>query len=179
MHLHWTTERQGITTKIAEHRFVHLNIFLLSSNIFPTQDCGLIHSWSPEREAGALPARPPQLDLWLKDNARYGGRQARRIWRRWAVLLVRFVASARDLGPALQLLDQLSAEEMEATLFVVSSEEVSQHPIFSTTVSTINYQHINNTNSAHCPQLEQQLLARGLGPDHVALNSLELAAEGR
>ena len=144
MHLHWTTERRGITTKIAEHRFVHLNIFLLSSNIFvplenifPTQDCGLIHSWNPEREAGALPARPPQLDLWLKDNARYGGRQARRIWRSWAVLLVRFVASARDLGPALQLLDQLSAEEMEATLFVVSSEEVS-HPIFSTTVSTIN-----------------------------------------
>ena len=143
MHLHWTTERRGITTKIAEHRFVHLNIFLLSSNIFvplenifPTQDCGLIHSWNPEREAGALPARPPQLDLWLKDNARYGGRQARRIWRSWAVLLVRFVASARDLGPALQLLDQLSVEEMEATLFVVSSEEVSQHPIFSTTVKT-------------------------------------------
>ena len=143
--MHWTTERRGITTKIAEHRFVHLNIFLLSSNIFvplenifPTQDCGLIHSWSPEREAGALPARPPQLDLWLKDNARYGGRQARRIWRSWAVLLVRFVASARDLGPALQLLDKLSAEEKEATLFVVSSEEVSQHPIFSTTVSTIN-----------------------------------------
>ena len=54
------------------------------------------------------------------------------------MLLVRFVASARDLGPALQLLDQLSAEEMQATLFVVSSEEVSQHPKFSTTVSTIN-----------------------------------------
>ena len=34
-------------------------------------------------------------------------------------------------------------------------------------------------NSAHCPQLEQQLLAGGLGPDHVALNSLKLAAEGR
>ena len=64
------------------------------------------------------------------------------------MLLVRFVASARDLGPALQLLDQLSAEEMEATLFVVSSEEVSQHPIFSTTVSTIN---TYNTNSLTLP----------------------------
>ena len=47
------------------------------------------------------------------------------------MLLVRFVASARDLGPALQLLDQLSAEEMEATLFVVSSEEVSSQPMLT------------------------------------------------
>lgn len=37
--------------------------------------CHKIHFWNKEREAEHLPPGPPMFDLWLKNNAAYGGYQ--------------------------------------------------------------------------------------------------------
>ena len=84
-----------------------------------------MHAWTPDREAEQLPAQPAMVDLWLKNNAEYGGYQARRIWQSHPVLLTRFVFDLEDLGAAVSLVrEELSPEEIRATLFIVSSEEV-------------------------------------------------------
>ena len=84
-----------------------------------------MHAWTPDREAEQLPAQPAMVDLWLKNNAEYGGYQARRIWQTHPVLVTRFVFDLEDLGAAVSLVrEELSPEEIQATLFIVSSEEV-------------------------------------------------------
>ena len=84
-----------------------------------------MHAWTQDREAEQLPAQPAMVDLWLKNNAEYGGYQARRIWQTHPVLVTRFVFDLEDLGAAVSLVRELSPEEIQATLFIVSSEEVA------------------------------------------------------
>ena len=64
------------------------------------------------------------LDLWLKNNAAYGGYQARKLWSRFEILLLRFVIDRQEIAAVIKLIDELSSEEKSATLFLVPSEEM-------------------------------------------------------
>ena len=64
------------------------------------------------------------LDLWLKNNAAYGGYQARKLWSRFEILRLRFVIDQQEIMAVRKLIDKLSNEEKSATLFLVPSDEM-------------------------------------------------------
>ena len=64
------------------------------------------------------------LDLWLKNNAAYGGYQARKLWSRFEILLLRFVIDRQEIMAVIKLINKLSKEEKSATLFLVPSNEM-------------------------------------------------------
>ena len=64
------------------------------------------------------------LDLWLKNNAAYGGYQAKKLWSRFEILLLRFVIDRQEIMAVKKLIDKLSKEEKAATLFLVPSNEM-------------------------------------------------------
>ena len=84
-----------------------------------------ISIWKDDWELDNLPDHPPMLDLLLKDNNVYGGRQAYLLLARYEVLLVRHLYNEGDLVSLVnnQLIDD------ERTLLVVTSEEMQSQLI--------------------------------------------------
>ena len=69
------------------------------------------------------------LDLWLKNNAAYGGYQARKLWSRFEILLLRFVLDRQEIAMVMKLIYELPSEEKSATLFLVPSKEMKDELI--------------------------------------------------
>ena len=86
--------------------------------------CHKIHFWDPEREVQRLPPNPPMMDLMMRDNAAYGGYQARKLWSRFEIMLLRVVIDRHEIRAVIKLIDKLSVEEKSATLFLVPTEEL-------------------------------------------------------
>ena len=109
-------------------------------------DFKTISSWRQEREIQHLPDSPPLLDLWLKNNQNNGGYQARKLLTKYQVLLTRFVTCKEDIDDFNKSIKKLSSEELEATLFIVPSEQIKNElKLLGVSAQNIGLQSEKNT----------------------------------